>query len=332
MLRPLSPPSFLIGVVVLIGLTATVHAQDSRSATPIAPQSGGIGFDIFGGAGATWPAATKSFKAVDLGSTLIDFSGGARVTGLWSGMFVQFSGARWGDTGERAFVDADGTAFPLGIPLEVKATFLDGTVGFKGAVTHASMPYLFYVGGGAGVVRYSESSPFAEAGDDLEVKKLSYHALAGVEVPIVRPLAVVVETRYRYIPDLLGDGGVSAVFDEDSLGGFNLTVGLRIGFGGPSISRRRSAPAPSQPDTAAADARAEAQAATEPRSEGVILEAAPVYIYPDASRIPLKILEIGTRIRLLQQRGDWQEIQFPDRQLGPRTGWIQKRFVRPIGK
>jgi opacity protein-like surface antigen len=321
----------LIGVVVLIGMTATVDAQDSRSAKPIAPQSSGVGLDIFGGAGATWPAATKSFKAVDLGSTLIDFSGGARVTGLWSGMFVQFSGAHWGDTGERAFVDSDGTAFPLGIPLEVKATFIDGTIGFKGAVTHASMPYLFYVGGGAGVVRYSESSPFAEAGDDLEVKKLSYHALAGVEVPILQRLAVVVETRYRYIPDLLGDGGTSAFFGEDSFGGFNATVGLRIGFGGPSLSRRRTAPAPSQPDTAP-DARADAQAPTEPRSEGVILEAAPVYIHPDASRMPLKILEVGTRIRILQRRGDWQEIQFPDRQWGPRVGWIQTRFVRPITK
>jgi len=327
MLRLLRASSFLIGAVVLIGLTSTVDAQDSRSARPTAPASSGVGLDIFGGAGATWPAAKDSVKAVELGSTLIDFSAGARVTGLWSGMFVQFSGAHWGDTGERAFVDSDGTAFPLGIPLDVKATFMDGTVGFKGAVTQASIPYFFYVGGGAGVVRYSESSPFAEAGDDLELTKLSYHALAGVEIPILRRLAAVVETKYRYIPDLLGDGGVSAVFDDDSFGGFNATVGLRIGFGGPSSSRPPSA-IPSRPD----NVRPNAQVVNERSPEAVILESAPVYLYPDASRIPLRILEVGTRITILQQNGDWQEIQFPDRQLGPRVGWVQRRFVRPIDK
>jgi opacity protein-like surface antigen len=328
MLRLLRRPSILIGVVMIIGMTSTAHAQDSRSTTSIArPQPSGIGLDIFGGAGASWPDATESFKAVELGSTLIDFSAGARVTGLWSGMFVQFSGARWRDTGERAFVDSDGTAFPLGIPLDVKATFMDGTLGFKRAMTEAGIPYFLYLGGGAGVVRYSESSPFAEAGENLEVTEVSYHALAGVEIPIVQRLAAVVETRYRYIPNLLGDGGVSAVFGDDSFGGFNATVGLRIGFGGPSLSRRPSAP-PSKTDSV----RADVPLPTQSSSEGFILEAAPVYIHPDTSRIPLKILEVGTRVKILQQRGDWQEIQFPDRQWGPRVGWIQRRFVRLIDK
>jgi hypothetical protein len=78
--------------------------------------------------------------------------------------------------------------------------------------------------------------------------------------------------------------------------------------------------------------RPDEQVPTDPFSQAIILEAAPVYIQPDAGRMPLKILEAGTRVKLLQQKGDWQEIQFPDRQWGPRIGWIQKRFVRLIGK
>jgi hypothetical protein len=53
-----------------------------------------------------------------------------------------------------------------------------------------------------------------------------------------------------------------------------------------------------------------------------------VYLLPDAKRTPLKTLETGTPVRLLRQQGDWIQIEFPDRQLGPRIGWIQSRFVR----
>jgi hypothetical protein len=316
--------SSFIGVVVLVAIASTAHAQGSR---PTGPQeSGGLGVDLFGGAVASWPSAKDSFKAVGLPSTAVDFEGGARVTGLWSGMFVQFSGARWSDTGERVFIDSDGTRFPLGIPLAVKARFMDGTIGVQAPLSTGRDPYFFFLGGGVGFVRYSESSPFADAGEDLEVTKVSYHALAAVEIPIVRRLAAVVETKYRYVPDLLGDGGASAVFGEDSFGGFNAAVGLRIGFGGrPSVTR------PSKPEEATPAQRnppPKVPGTMTGRPEAVILERAPVYVLPDASRTPLRTLEAGTRIRVLQQQGDWDQIEFPDIQWGPRIGWIQRRFVR----
>ena len=329
--RPRHGSSF-IGVLVVIAMASTAQAQDSRAARP-RPQreSSGLGLDLFGGAGASWPAAQKSFEAVELPSTPIDFGGGARVTGLWRGMFVQVSAARWRDTGERAFVDSDGAAFPLGIPLHVKATFMDGTLGVKRAISEGGLTYFLYVGGGAGVVRYSESSPFAEAGEDLEVSEVSYHALAGVEVPFMRRLAAVVETKYRYVPHLFGDGGTSAVFSEDSFGGFNVAVGLRIGFGG-SVTRP-SRPAGSgnvgsETNPPRAPLNPPANEPTRRSPDGIILEPAPVYLLPDAKRTPLKTLETGTRIRFLKQQGDWVQIEFPDRQLGPRIGWIQSRFVR----
>ena len=337
MFRPPRPGSSFISALVLIAMVATAQAQDSRAASPT-PQreSSRLGLDLFAGVGASWPASPKSFEAVKLPSTPIDFGGGARVTGLWRGMFVQFSGARWHDTGERTFVDSDGSAFPLGIPLSVKATFMDATLGAKSPISEAGNPYFLYIGAGAGVVRYSESSPFAEAGEDLEVTKVSYHALAGVEIPILRWLAAVVETKYRYVPDLFGDGGASAVFGEDSFGGFNAALGVQIGFGGRSVTRPSGAAGSgnvgSETNPPRAPLNPAANEPTAPSSDGIILEPAPVYLLPDARRTPLRTLETGTRIRLLRQQGDWAQIEFPDRQWGPRIGWIQRRFVRLADK
>jgi hypothetical protein len=329
MLRPRHGSSF-IGVVVLVAMASTAHAQGSP---PTGRQdSGGLGVDIFAGAVASRPSAKESFKAVGLPSSAVDFGGGARLTGLWSGVFVQVSGTRWRDTGERVFIDSDGTRFPLGIPLGVKATFVDGTLGVQAPFSTGRNPYLFFLGAGVGFVRYSESSPFADAGENLDVKKVSYHALAAVEIPIVRHLAAVVETKYRYVPNLLGEGGASAIFGEDSFGGLNATVGLRIGFGGPSFVTRARASKPEETTPPRVNVPPTVQAPRADSSDAIILEAGPVYVLPDARRVPLRTLEAGTPIRVLQQQGDWIQIQFPDRQWGPRIGWIQRRFVRLTGR
>ena len=224
------------GLLLAVAATPTlVHAQDRPAPRAAAASDRRLGLDVFGGAGLSFPAAKDSFDAVGLSSKAFDVGGGARVTGLWRRLFVQVAMARWSDSGERAFVAADGTTFPLGIPLDVKATFIDGTVGVKDVVRKSTgrVSYLHYVGAGAGVVQFKESSPFAEPGDDLDTSKPSYHVLAGVEVPIAGWLAVAIDGRYRYIPDLLGDDGASGVLGEDSLGGFQASVGLRVGFGGP---------------------------------------------------------------------------------------------------
>ena len=275
-----------------------MQAQDRPQPKPTAASANRLGLDIFGGAGLSFPAAQDSFEAVDLSSTAFEVGGGARVTGLWRGLFVQASISRWTDDGERAFVASDGTVFPLGIPLEVKATFLDGTIGVKNAVRNSAgrISYLHYVGAGAGVVEFHESSPFAEPGDDVDTRKPSYHVLGGFEVPIAGWLAVAIDGRYRYIPDLLGDDGASSVLDDDSLGGFQASVALRVGFGGPRfvVPPPRSAPAPVTPPTEPAPDR---------RPQGVIVEAAPVFLLPDATRVPLRTLPAGTNVWILEAEG-----------------------------
>lgn len=312
--------------VAVLGMSSLVQAQDPPRRQPASAADRRLGLDVFGGVGLSWPAAKDSFDALDLNSKAFDVGGGARVTGLWRKLFAQVTMTRWSDSGERAFVASDGTSFPLGIPLEVKATFIDATLGVKDVFRRPTgrISYLSYIGAGAGVIRYQESSPFAEPGDDLDTSEPSYHVLVGVEVPIKSWLAVAVDGRYRYIPRLLGDGGASAVLDEDSLGGFQTSVGLRLGFGGPRYFApppKRSAPidAPVPPPPIAVPALL---------PEGVIAEAAPVFLLPDAARTPLRTLPAGTTVSILEAKGDWVRIEFNDIQYGRRVGYVQRRFVQ----
>jgi hypothetical protein len=316
----------------LVGTTlaapATIEAQEPiRPARPAAAPATSVGVELFGGAGISWPAAKDSFEAVELSTNAVDFGGGARVTGLWQGLFAQVALSRWSDTGERAFVGSDGTSFPLGIPLEVSASYIDATIGVKSAVRNSTgrITYITYAGAGAGVVRFKESSPFAEAGDDLNTTKPSYHLIGGIEVPIASGIAVAFDGKYRYIPGLLGDDGVSAVLDENFLGGFQVAAGLRLGFGG------RPHGVPSRPPTPPVPTPTDPVKTVPPQvlaSAGMILQNAPVFLLPDASRTPLRSLPAGTSIRILDQKGDWYQIEFNDAQFGRRVGYVQSKYVR----
>jgi hypothetical protein len=63
-------------------------------------------------------------------------------------------------------------------------------------------------------------------------------------------------------------------------------------------------------------------------SSGVLTASAPVFLRPDTTMTPLRQLATGTRVRVLETRGDWVRVEFEDRQYGRRTGYIQKMFVR----
>jgi hypothetical protein len=55
---------------------------------------------------------------------------------------------------------------------------------------------------------------------------------------------------------------------------------------------------------------------------------APVFLRPDAKLTPLRQLPAGTRMRVIDQSGDWLHVEFEDRQYGRRVGYVQKAFVR----
>jgi opacity protein-like surface antigen len=300
-----------------------------RAATPRAP----LGVDIFGSAGIGWPAANDSFKALDLNELPLEYGGGVRATNLWRYLFAQVAVNRWSDSGERAFVDSEGTAFPLGIPLDVEATYVDATIGWKWPTMRrdGSVAAWTYAGAGAGVTMYSESSPFAEPGDDIDESKVTYNFVAGGEFPITRQLAITFEGRYRYVPGLLGESGVSEALGEETFGGFGIGGGVRIGFGGgpapvtrPSTTDPAASPiAPPSPGTIPVQPSAFTAA--------YVLNEAPVFLLPDRTRTPLRVLAPGTSLRIVEENKEWYRVQFSDPQFGPRIGWIERKFVQ-IGK
>lgn len=310
---------------VLAALLCCPPAASAQTARPTRPPDP-AGVDVFAGVGAAWPAATDTFDALGLASPGIEFGGGVRFTGLWRKLFVQGSVHYWSDSGERAFVSEDGSVFPLDIPFDVSATYVDATAGWKNAVRNDAgrITFLTYAGAGAGLVRYAESASFAQDGDDVEETKPGYHLLAGLEVPLGSMFAVAADGRYRFVPGLLGDDGVSAAFDEKLFGGFSASVGVRVGFGGPRHVVPPATPsAPGAPRTTGAEPSRSARL-----DAGVILEAAPVFLLPDATRTPLRTLEAGTSVRVLEEKGDWVRIEFRDNQYGARVGYVQRRFVQ----
>ncbi|HEU4689828.1 MAG TPA: hypothetical protein VFS23_15760, partial [Vicinamibacterales bacterium] len=244
--------AFTFGCAVSLPTAATAGQDQPLAPLPVAaaPRSP-VGVDIFGGVGFSWPAANDTFEALDLDVPSLEYGGGVRITNLWRSLFAQVAVNRWTDTGERAFVDSEGNSFPLGIPLDVETTFIDATIGWKAPMwkRDGSIAAWTFVGGGAGVAMYSESSPFAEPGDDIDESKVSYHVLAGGEIPIAGRLAFTFEGRYRYVPSLLGEGGASEAFGEETFGGFGVGAGLRIGFGGPAqpVARKTGDDTPAPP-------------------------------------------------------------------------------------
>lgn len=60
----------------------------------------------------------------------------------------------------------------------------------------------------------------------------------------------------------------------------------------------------------------------------VTLVAAPIFLEPNATRQPLRVAKEGSVLRLLEDSGEWCQVEFQDPQFGRRVGYIQSKFVR----
>ena len=85
-----------------------------------------------------------------------------------------------------------------------------------------------YLGGGIGWYTYKEESAFVDPQYNVDEQEIGYHVMGGVETPILPSFWLGVEFQWAYVPNVLGEQGVSALFEEDDLGGF--TVRLKISF------------------------------------------------------------------------------------------------------
>lgn len=176
--------------------------------------------------------ASDSFNAILGTSTGRSFGGGVELT-LRSGFFARLDVSRFAAEGQR--VDSvDGQIVPLGIPLSISLLPVELTGGYR------LRPYVLgrrrqmrlvpFVGGGVGSVAYHEETDAAHPEERVSERYTSYHLLGGVDVPLGRRVALGVEAAKRWIPDGMGNGGISQEFGESDLGGATLRLRVRLNF------------------------------------------------------------------------------------------------------
>lgn len=69
-------------------------------------------------------------------------------------------------------------------------------------------------------------------------------------------------------------------------------------------------------------------AAADAQTTGLVTEPAPIYLRADAALTPLRTAAVGTTLNVLQDLGDWLQVEFQDPQHGRRIGWIRRAQVR----
>ena len=67
------------------------------------------------------------------------------------------------------------------------------------------------------------------------------------------------------------------------------------------------------------------------RLTAITATSAPVFVLPDATRTPLRVLVPGTRLRVLREQGDWLRVEFEDPRWGRRVGYIERKNVDMSG-
>lgn len=209
--------SAILAILAVTALAAPAYAQQRNVNT--------ISVRGFATLGNITFQAQDSFDAIFDRSSGPIIGGGAQVL-LRRGIFVEVGASRFKQEGERAFVTATGEVFRLGIPLVVTITPLEITGGWRYRKWPRIVPY-----GGAGysVYRYRETSDFADPDENVDERFGGFHFLGGAEYQPLRWLAVGGEVVWASVPDALGNGGVSAAFNEDNLGGTTLRVKISVG-------------------------------------------------------------------------------------------------------
>ena len=64
-------------------------------------------------------------------------------------------------------------------------------------------------------------------------------------------------------------------------------------------------------------------------AKATVITNAPIFIQPGA-QTPLRVAKAGTALKVLQEEGEWLEVEFNDPQFGRRVGWVQKKLVQVL--
>jgi hypothetical protein len=150
---------------------------------------------------------------------------GLDILNLWRGAFARAGISRMGGHGSRVFV-AGGDVVSLNVPVAVSISTLELGAGWR--YTHPRYPkYVVYGGADLLHIGYREKSKLASE-TDVFTDGFWGSALFG-EVKVWKRIVAGGELQFRSVPNALGDGGVSAAYQETNLGGFAIRglIGIR---------------------------------------------------------------------------------------------------------
>jgi hypothetical protein len=185
-----------------------------------------IGARLFGAVDLERMLAKQSFAAAVGTRTLLGYGGGVDVINLnGSGFFVRAAVSIMSKSGTRS----TGT-ISNGLALQVRMLPIDFGVGWRfNHVTRANLVTPF-VGGGALLLHYSETTPAGDSTDNVSITSTGFEGFGGVDL-LLGSITIAPEVDYRSLPGAIGTGGLSQVFNEKNLGGiaFRVTVGVRLG-------------------------------------------------------------------------------------------------------
>jgi hypothetical protein len=217
-----------LAVGMLLGGTNDVFAQASpQRQPPASAPSRGIEIGGYAMLGLINFTAADAFD-VTVGSPLGSMFGGGVRAGLpIGGLFVNIGAWRYRGSGTRVFM-FEGEEFSLGIPLTVTITPLEVSGGWQFRFRGAPQ-FRPYIAGGYTSYGYQEVSDFATDAENVDERFGGYHLAGGAEFHLEQWIGVAWEANWTSVPDAIGQGGVSAVFDETNLGGASLRFKITIG-------------------------------------------------------------------------------------------------------
>jgi opacity protein-like surface antigen len=213
-----------VGIPVALALAAI--APSAHAQVRIQAKRPPIGIRLFGVAFETQRmTASQTFDAVTGSAQVNGFGGGVDVLRLAGDLFIR-GGLTWSKSDGSRVIVVDDDVISLGIPTTVTLMPIEIGAGwrFTPKARRGSREQLSrftpYVGGGLVFYRFKEVSEFDEAGEGEFESFSGYHLFGGLDIDLTKTIFAGVEAAYRSVPDALGVGGASELFEETDLGGF----------------------------------------------------------------------------------------------------------------
>jgi hypothetical protein len=198
-----------LGIALALALTAA------------APAAAGPSWHLGLRAGTFEPTASETYDTL-WGETMVQLGVQAEAR-FERGWFVALSVDR-GEADGELVAPGPGGPIPTGEPTTLTLTPIHLTVG---GIARRDRPWSFYFGGGPSLLQWEDDNAIAPE----DRSDNGFHAVIGLRRSFARA-GVAAEARWSTIPDALGEGGVSAAFDEDDLGGLALNLVLSFRLGG----------------------------------------------------------------------------------------------------